>query len=200
MMRGFGMLLSSPRFCVLALFPAFSSMVFFSFISGAPYVMVTLLDRPATEYGLYFMGVVAGFMLGNFLTIRLGSRIPLMRMMMIGAYVMVGAVGILGGCIGAGLVSPLTLFVPTALAQVGQGLALPNAQAAVINLVPHRAGTASSVTGFLQMVAAAIASQLVGTLQNGTAWPLVLMMGAGALGALTVMGIARTMLARKDRS
>jgi DHA1 family bicyclomycin/chloramphenicol resistance-like MFS transporter len=88
--------------------------------------------------------------------------------------------------------------VPTALSQIGQGIALPNAQASVINLVPHRAGTASSVTGFLQMIAAAAASQLVGTLQNGTAWPLVTMMGIGAVGALTVLGLTRTMAARKD--
>jgi hypothetical protein len=48
------------------------------------------------------------------------------------------------------------------------------------------------------MVAAAAASQLVGTLQNGTAWPLVLMMGVGAAGALTVVILARTMTPRKD--
>ena len=46
------------------------------------------------------------------------------------------------------------------------------------------------------MVAAAAASQLVGTLQNGTAWPLATMMGVGAVGALTVMFAARTMLRR----
>ena len=198
MVRGFAMMLTSPQFFLLAMFPAFSSMLFFSFISGAPYVMVTLLERPATEYGLYFMVVVAGFMLGNFLTIRLGARITLRRMMTIGASMMGVSVALLAACIGAGCLNPLTLFVPTALSQIGQGIALPNAQASVINLVPHRAGTASSVTGFLQMIAAAAASQLVGTLQNGTAWPLVTMMGVGAAGALTVLGLTRTMAARKD--
>ena len=198
MLRGFVLLLSSARFCLLALFPACSSVVFFSFVSGAPYVMVVLLDRPATEYGLYFMVVAGSFMLGNFVTVRLGGRIPLLRMMTIGSLLMAFGVALTGAFVAVGVLHPLTLFLPVAVSQLGQGMALPNAQAAVINLVPHRAGTASAVTGFLQMLAAAGATQLVGSLQNGTAWPLVLVMAGGVAGALTVLILVRTMLRVED--
>ena len=81
MLRGFTQLLGSPRFITLALYPAFSSTVFFAFISGAPYVMVELLHRPATEYGLYFILVLAGFMTGNFAAVRLSGRFDTLQLM-----------------------------------------------------------------------------------------------------------------------
>src|SRR5690606_9238302 len=73
-----------------------------------------------------------------------------------------------------------------------------NAQAAVINLAPHRACTASAVTSFLQMMAAGAAIQLVGTLQNGTAWPLVLITAFGAAGAMAALLLARGRLGLAD--
>jgi DHA1 family bicyclomycin/chloramphenicol resistance-like MFS transporter len=87
----------------------------------------------------------------------------------------------------------LTLFVPVMFTQLGQGLGMPNAQAAAINVFPLRAGTASALTSFSQMMFAAIASQIVGILHNGTPWPLLLIMLLGTLGALTAVGVARTM-------
>lgn len=192
LLRGFALLLRSPRFSVMALFPAASSVVFFAFISGAPYVMVSILERPATEYGLYFILVAGGFMFGNFLTVRASERGGLVRMMTNGTLLLCVGVAVMAGFVALGWLNPLTLFLPMAFAQIGQGMAMPNAQAAVINLAPHRAGTASAVTSFLQMMAAGAAIQVVGTLQNGTAWPLVLITGAGAAGALLALLVARS--------
>ena len=191
LLRGFARLLRSPRFSVMALFPAFSSVVFFSFISGAPYVMVSILDRPATEYGLYFVLIAGGFMLGNFLTVRASERGGLVRMMTTGTVMLCAGVAGTAAFVAIGWLNPLTLFLPMAFGQIGQGMAMPNAQAAVINLAPHRAGTASAVTSFLQMMAAGAAIQLVGTLQNGTAWPLVLITAFGAAGAMAALLLAR---------
>jgi MFS transporter, DHA1 family, multidrug resistance protein len=97
----------------------------------------------------------------------------------------------------AGVLSPLTLFLPVVLAQFGQGIGLPNAQAEVINVFPLRAGTASALTSFSQMMFAAVASQVLGVLQNGTPWPLLLLMLLGTTGALTAVTVARSMLAKE---
>jgi DHA1 family bicyclomycin/chloramphenicol resistance-like MFS transporter len=192
-LRGFAQLLSSGRFIALMLYPAFSSTIFFTFISGAPYVMVVLLERPASEYGVYFMFVVGGFMLGNFASVKLSERIGTLRLMTAGMLIALGGVGSCIALVAAGELSPLTLFAPMVIAQIGQGMGLPNAQAEVMHVFPLRAGTASALSSFSQMVFAAIASQSVGVLQNGTAWPMLVIMLVGVMGALTAVTTARTM-------
>jgi MFS transporter, DHA1 family, multidrug resistance protein len=68
--------------------------------------------------------------------------------------------------------SPWALFLPTSLGAFAQGLAMPNSQAAFISVDPHAAGTASGLGGFLQMGIAAVAAQVVGSIQNGTPYPM----------------------------
>ncbi len=193
LLRGFGMMFSSSRFALLALYPAFSTMVFFSFAAAAPYVVVVLMGRPATEYGLYFMLIAGGFMVGNFVSLRIPDRIGLYARMQLGAGMSLAGVLLCGSILALGHLSPAGFVLPLLISQVGQGIAMPSAQAAVINLVPHRAGTASGMTGFLQMIFAAVASQAVGTYQNGTAWPLLGGMLAGGLGALTAATLVMKM-------
>ncbi len=191
--RGFGQLLSSRRFRLLMLYPAFSSTIFFTFIAGAPYVMVELMHRPATEYGLYFMLVAGGFICGNYIATRISARVGTLQMMTYGMVLGAGGVLLAMALNATGNSHPVALFVPIMVSQIGQGMGLPNAQAAVLNVFPLRAGTASALTGFLQMAAAAAASQIVGELQNGSAWPMLAIMAAGACGALTVAIMARSM-------
>ena len=97
----------------------------------------------------------------------------------------------------AGRLDPLTLFLPIVLAQFGQGVGLPSAQAEVINVFPLRAGTASALTSFSQMMFAAVASQTLGEMQNGSPWPLLMLMLLGVTGALTAATVARSMRANE---
>lgn len=188
-MRGFGML-SSPLFLCLALYPAFSSVIFFSFISGAPYLMVNTMGRPATEYGLFFILVAAGFMCGNYVAVRFSHRYGHLRLMVAGMLFAFAGVATLAVLAATTVLTPWTLCLPVVVTQVGQGMGMPNAQAAAISVYPHRAGTASALTGFLQMTFAAFASQLVGNLQNDTPWPLLLAMSVGVGCALTAAVVA----------
>jgi DHA1 family bicyclomycin/chloramphenicol resistance-like MFS transporter len=193
MLRGFAQLLGSKRFIAIALYPAFSSTIFFAFISGAPYVMVELLHRPATEYGLYFILVSAGFMTGDCAAVRFSGRFDTFQLMRTGMLISLAGMVVVIVFVAADMLTPLTLFVPVLFTQLGQGLGMPNAQAAAINVFPLRAGTASALTSFSQMLSAAAASQIVGILHNGTPWPLLFVMLFGVLGALTAVSVARTM-------
>ncbi|MDP2378949.1 MAG: MFS transporter permease, partial [Pseudohongiella sp.] len=93
----------------------------------------------------------------------------------------------------AGFVHPLTLFVPVALTTLGNGISLPNAQAGAINEFPHMAGSASGLTGFLQMALSALAAQLVALLFNGTVYPMLLLMLVASL-----ISLASFMLVKKS--
>lgn len=55
LLEGYRWLLRRPRFNAYALTTGFTSSVFFSFLAGAPYVMVEVLGRSPVEYGLWFI-------------------------------------------------------------------------------------------------------------------------------------------------
>jgi MFS transporter, DHA1 family, multidrug resistance protein len=176
MVSGFAQLFRSRVFTAYAFNTAFISVVFFTFISAAPEVMVSVLQRPPNEYGYYFLMVPSAFMAGNYLARGLSSRLGIQRMIMMGS-----ALGLTGIVLAlllqlVGLTHPLSLFMPVALSTFGNGISLPNAQAGAINEFPDMAGSASGLTGFLQMALSALAAQLVALLFNGTVYPMLLLM------------------------
>ena len=57
-----------------ALCAGFGSAPFFSFLGGAPHVVVTMLGHTSAEYGLWFFVPSIGFMAGNFAVSRLTGR------------------------------------------------------------------------------------------------------------------------------
>lgn len=176
MVSGFAQLFRSRVFTAYAFNTAFISVVFFTFISAAPEVMVSVLKRPPNEYGYYFLMVPSAFMAGNYLARGLSSRLGIQRMIMMGS-----ALGLTGIVLAlllqlVGLTHPLSLFMPVALSTFGNGISLPNAQAGAINEFPDMAGSASGLTGFLQMALSALAAQLVALLFNGTVYPMLLLM------------------------
>jgi DHA1 family bicyclomycin/chloramphenicol resistance-like MFS transporter len=176
MLSTFALLLKSPAFRSYALCVSFVSVVFFSFISAAPEIMVSVLHRPPTEYGYYFVMIPLGFMGGNYATRILGKRLNINEMISYGGSIAIFGIVIAIALQLAGLTHPITLFAPIALAVFGNGITLPNAQAAAINEFPQFAGSASGLTGFLQMALSAIAAQTVALIFNGTVFPLLLLM------------------------
>ena len=177
----FAILFRSKIFCGYAFCVTFVSVVFFSFISAAPEIMVSVLNRPPTEYGYYFILVPIGFMSGNYVAQYFGQSTSIDTMIAIGA-----SIGIAGVILAIVLHimsfnQPLALFAPIALAVFGNGITLPNAQAAAINEFPQYAGSASGLTGFLQMTTSAAAAQLVAFIYNGTVYPLLLLMLASSI-------------------
>ena len=86
-------LLKRPTFNGYAFGAGCSTACFFSFLAGAPYLMIEVLNRPPSDYGIWFVIVSFGYFIGNFLTGRLSRRFGVERMVTIGA-VMVTSAGI----------------------------------------------------------------------------------------------------------
>ena len=181
MLRTFGALLSSRAFSGYAFCVAFVSVVFYSFIAAGPEILVSVYGRPANEYGYYFIMMPAGFMAGNYIARHYGRRLHIDQLMLIGMTVAVIGIGLAFALSLAGWRHPLALFAPISLTVLGNGITLPNAQAAAINEFPRLAGSASGLTGFLQMALSALAAQLVAAVYNGTAYPLMCIMLAASL-------------------
>lgn len=191
MLKGFMTLLRSRTFSAYAFNVAFVSVVFFTFISAAPEIMVSVLNRQPNEYGYYFIMVPAAFMAGNYLTRGYSRKLGIHRMITMGSRLSILGITIAIVLHALGLHHPLALFMPIALTTFGNGISLPNAQAGAINEFPQMAGTASGLTGFLQMGLSAVAAQLVALIFNGTVYPMLLLMLAAAIISLWSFSLAK---------
>jgi len=197
MIEGSRLLLRSPRFNGFAFQGAFALSVFFVFASAAPYVMVDVLGRPASEYGFYFVLVSLGFMAGNFAAGKISGTVGSDRMVIAGSLLSLAGAIVGFVLIAIGVWTPWALFGPATLVSFGSGLSLPNAQAGALGVRPKSAGTASGLSGFLQMTIAAVFAQIVGVLQNDTPYPMVILMVIAA--SLSVVALL-VGLARDPRS
>ncbi len=195
--RAYPQLLGSPRFWGYSLTAAFTTGAFFAFIGGGPYVASEMLYLTPSQYGFYFGIISLGYMFGNFLSGRYAGRIGINRMMLSGN--IVGAAGMLLAIalFGTGVHHPLSLFGPVFFTGVGNGLTLPSANAGIVSVKPHLAGSASGLGGALQIGGGAVLSVLAGALltpQTGPfplLWVMLLSSAAAALSTFYVIHVAR---------
>jgi DHA1 family bicyclomycin/chloramphenicol resistance-like MFS transporter len=168
-------LLVTPAFLGYALVATFNSAMFFTFICGAPHVVVTMMHRSSAVYGLWFVAISLTYMVGNFTAGRWSAKYGVDFMIRCGVAVTVfGAAVGFGWVLAAPQAGPELIMVPQMIIGFASGFMLPNAIAGAVSVNPRAAGTAAGVTGFLQMGLGAATAQLVGHLLAGaaTAMPL----------------------------
>lgn len=196
MLAAYGTLLRSRAFLGYALQSAFTVGAFFAFISATPYIVVSVLGRPATEYGLYSLLVSVAMVTGNFGSTRLAGWVGRDRLILSGS-----VLALLGSGIGLalslrGLWTPVAVFAPGVLLALGCGLSLPNSVAGAIGADPEAAGSASGLSSFLQLVASAVFAQAAGTWQSGTPAPMSACATiATAIALLSFIGLIKPRLA-----
>ncbi|MEO1199373.1 MAG: multidrug effflux MFS transporter [Pseudomonadota bacterium] len=178
-------LLREPRLIGWAMTMSLSSGMFFAFLAGAPYVMVTLLDRTPAEYGLYFALISLGYMFGNFLSGRFSERCGPNRMIRYGLIAGIIGASLLLALFGAGVVAPWSLFLPVGIIAIANGLTLPSAIANIVSVRPDLAGAASGLGGSIQIGFGALATIGVGLgAQGNSALPLAVLIFAFAILAI----------------
>lgn len=175
------LLVRMPMFTGCVLQSAVIYATFLVFISLAPYLMVSALRRPPTEFGFYYLFIAVGYFLGNWSVRRLMARHDLHWMVVAG--VLLSALGAVAALafVALGLTHPLWIFVPVGVLSFGQGLALPNVTATAVSLAPQHAGVASSTIGFLQQIIGAVAVQWMGQFPTDTALPVLLFCAVACL-------------------
>jgi DHA1 family bicyclomycin/chloramphenicol resistance-like MFS transporter len=172
-------LTASPRFFGYALCAGLGSAPFFSFLGGAPHVVVTMLGHTSAEYGIWFFVPSIGFMAGNFMVSRLAARFG------IDALIWWGIAFTIVGCLASVLLyvalpgwEMMAIFLPQIVVGIGNGLLLPTSVAGAVSIRPQVAGTASGMTGFIQMTVGAAAAQLGGYViaHASSGMPMLLLM------------------------
>lgn len=195
--RAYPELIRSRRFWGYALSAAFTSASFFAFLGGAPYVSVEFLGLSPTELGLYFALTALGYIVGNFISGRYTNRFGINNMMLNGNFVT--GLGMIGSIItlSLGVTHPMAFFGYMIFVGIGNGISLPSANAGIVSVRPHLAGSAAGLGGALMIGGGAAISVLSGSMlspQTGP-YPLLYIMLissiAGAVTALYVIYVAR---------
>lgn len=178
--RAYPELFRSRRFWGYSLTASFSSGAFFAFLGGGPFVATEMLGMSPASYGIYFGLLSLGYMAGNYMSARFSRTRGVNQMMLWGS-----VVGLFSGLVplallAFGIFTPLSVFGPAALAGIGNGMALPNANAGMVSVRPHLAGSAAGLGGTLNIGCGAILAFLAGavlTMESGP-MPLFLIMAA----------------------
>ena len=172
-LRGYAALFANPRFTALVLQTGFSTGAFLIVGTASATLMKELLGRPATEFGLYFILLPLGFVVGSAISSRLGGRARTEVMVLTGALVCLGAASVQAALLLTLPPAPLMFFLPGAAITMAQGLSLPFAQAGAMATIPRLAGTAAGIGVFVQQLCGAVFAQLYGMMADGTPRPMV---------------------------
>jgi DHA1 family bicyclomycin/chloramphenicol resistance-like MFS transporter len=160
------------RFNAFVLQSGFATGAFMVMASASASLMTEMLNRPATEFGLYFIMFPAGFFTGNFISSRIGNRVAGETMVLTGSILALATVGLQAIVLASGVHTPLAFFIPGFFITMAQGIALPYAQVGAMAEVPRFAGTAAGIGVFMQNFGAAVFSQLYGLFADGSPTPM----------------------------
>ena len=169
LLEGFAIVLRSRRFVGLMIAATSASAAFNIFFSGGPILLINVMGISAALFGWYTLAWAGNFVLGSLLQTRLQGFIRSINLIVIGQLVLViGALGMVVTAL-AGYVAPLALIIPLILMGLGNGLNMPNAMANALTAVPgNHVGAASALMGFVQMLAAAALTVLMGYVPHET--------------------------------
>jgi len=179
-------LLKDRRFVTSALAGASAQVTLFAYISSAPFVFMHLRQVDAHEFALLFGCNAAGF-----ISATQSNRLFLRRFTIAGiaraaaVWMCIAHVGLFAATYYG--VDTLTFAGALFLCVIGMGLVFPNSTAIALQSHADIAGLASSVLGAVQFGTGAIAAAVVA--DGDSAYPMVIAMCIGALGALVMTSL-----------
>jgi len=161
------------RFTAFVLQSGFCTSSFLVAATAASSLMKEMLDRPSSEFGIYFLLFPFGLLSGNFISSRIADRIAKETMVLAGSLLSLAAVTAQSSLLLSGHVTPLSLFVPGFFITMAQGISLSYAQAGAMATDSALAGAAAGIGVFVQNFCGAAFTQLYGMLADGTPVPLI---------------------------
>ncbi|MEM1365224.1 MAG: multidrug effflux MFS transporter [Pseudomonadota bacterium] len=186
-------LLRSRRFWGYTATAAFASGAFFAFLGGGPYVATVILGMEPSDVGKSFLFIALGYMSGNFISGRYAKRVGITPMMFVGSVVACFGLLLSLALFLVGFSHPMTFFGPIFFVGFGNGMTLPSANAGMVSVRPHLAGSASGLGGASMIGGGAALSVIAGLLLNPESgvYPLLLVMLASC-----VCGVLATLYVR----
>ncbi|PIE13332.1 MAG: Bcr/CflA family drug resistance efflux transporter [Rhodobacterales bacterium] len=167
---------------------------FYAFLGGAPLVGARLYGLGPGALGLGMGMISAGFMVGNIVSSRLMRRRGSLILMIWGRWVATLGPLVAMFAILAGVGHPVFLFGGAIFVGFGNGLTLPGANAGVLSVAPHLAGSAAGLSAAVTVAGGAALTAIAGwgvTGAFGAEALLILMAATSGLGLVAALAIRR---------
>jgi DHA1 family bicyclomycin/chloramphenicol resistance-like MFS transporter len=181
--RNYGSLIADRRFLIPAATVSLIMGGLFAMFSAAPRVLIEGLLFTPIQLGLFFAGTVMIVFAAGMLATKLAPRFGLDRSIQF---------GLLAAASGSLAILSVSIFHPTFLPflaamcvfLLGMGIVNPLGTAQALSPFGEKAGAASALVGFWQMMSAAIAVWLAATVSHEAMFALGVVLTAAALLAL----------------
>jgi len=182
LMRGYGQLLSDPRFMLLALASGVPFNGLFLYVLSAPAFLGDILQLAPTQFFWFFVLNISGIMAGSWLSGRKAGKVSPKNQILQGFRIMlaVSLVNVAASALFAP--HPLWSMWPMTVFAFGWALMVPVVTLLVLDLHPDRRGMASSVQSSL--------GSAVNGLVAGVLAPLVMHSALGLAVASLALGLA----------
>jgi MFS transporter, DHA1 family, multidrug resistance protein len=180
--RAYGDALKHRRFMLLAAALALNFGGLFLYVSGSPAVLYRHLGYGANDFGYWFVPMVAGLMIGSFISGRIAGRYSHAQAATAGYAIMAVAATI--NLATSALLAPTLFSVVTPVIgyALGMSLAMPNLTLIGLDYFPDRRGLAAAVQGFIHVGFNAVVTGVLVTPLSGKLWT----MAAGTLVLLAI--------------
>ncbi|PJE29101.1 MFS transporter, DHA1 family, bicyclomycin/chloramphenicol resistance protein [Pseudooceanicola antarcticus] len=187
-------LLTSPRFWGYSMAAATSSGAFFAYIGGGPFVATSVFGLSPAQFGMFNAAAGIGYFIGNWFTGLYASRVGMNRMILSGGLIVTLGMLLSLLCALADFGGPYAFFGAMIFVGFGNGMTIPSANAGMLSVRPHLAGTAAGLGGAIMIGGGAALSALAGSLlAPGTgAFPLIwLMLVCGIASVCCILAVMR---------
>ena len=165
----------------------FPGTLYYAFQAAAPFWVIEVMAVPPSHYGIYMIITALGYFFGNFFSGKLALSYGSDKLIKLSIYPVI--IGIILFWALSSINHPLAAFLPMFFLTFSNGLAIPNAVAGAVSINPALAGTASGLSGFIQIMGGVLMTILTGHLVSQSVLSLLIV--------LTVMGAAAVFFATR---
>ena len=185
--KGFIEVAKVPSFYTYAIAGAIASSGLYAYIAGSPFVFMDVYEVSEKNYGLIFAMIASGLIISSQINTVLLRKLTSEKILK--ATLLIQCIAGISLAVGAwfemlNLYSAIILII---IFLSTQGFAFPNSSALSLALFSKNAGTASALMGAIQMGMGVITTALVSILNNGTVFPMAIVMCFCAILSFTVL-------------
>ena len=155
-----------------------------AYFAGAPVGLIQYLGLGPVQFGIAMAVPMVFYIVAQITLARIAQRLGLDRMIRAGVMLAAAAgIGMLLLVI-SGNITVYTLMGPVVLVLTALAFITPGTTAGAMSPFATMAGAASSLLGFIQFLAAALATAIIGVLNDGTPFPMAAVICVCTISAL----------------
>ncbi len=188
--KNFWTVFTNKTFLSYSMVGSIASSGLYAYLAGSSFVMQEQFGLTQSEYGLAFAFVASAMIVAtqiNRVILKKWTSPQISRIANIWQAIV--AVTLFGFLVSDLLTFPILLTL-IFFYLLGHGFIFPNTSAMALSPFKTLAGSASALLGCIQMAIGAVTSGLVSFFHNNTAYPMICVMAAAAVGSLLISIIA----------